>query len=353
MTVNPEPITVTLNSSSLTQTYNGTPRPAAASVTQTGISVSFSYTYVGTGTTVYGPLPTAPTNVGTYSVTGTVNNTNYTGSANGTLTILPATPTLSFSTIPAQTFGNAPFTVSTTSPSSGAVTYSLTAGQTSAGTVSPTGTVTITGAGTIYLTATQAANGNYAAGSATTSVTIAPEVPALVFGTIPAQTYGNAPFTVSTTSPSTGAVTFSLTPSLVSAGSVSPTGTVTITGAGTIYLTATQAANGNYAAGSATTNVTVAPEVPSLSFNSISAQTYGNAPFSVSATDAAATPSSGAITYSLTAGNTSAGTVSSTGTVTITGVGSIYLTATQAAERQLRGRLGNHQLYRCAGGAVA
>ena len=109
-------------------------------------------------------------------------------------------PSLSFNTIPAQTYGNAAFQVGTTSPSTGTVTFALTTGQTSAGTVSSTGLVTITGAGTIYLTASQAASGNYTAGSTTTSFTVAPEVPSLSFNTIPAQTYGNAAFQVGTTS---------------------------------------------------------------------------------------------------------------------------------------------------------
>ena len=142
--------------------------------------------------------------------------------------------------------------------------------------------------------------------------------------------------------PSSGAITYSLTAGQTSAGTVSPTGTVTITGAGTIYLTATQAASGNYAAGSVSTTVTVNPEVPTLNFGTVAAQTFGNAPFQVSATDAAATPSSGAITYSLTVGNTSAGTVSPTGLVTITGAGTIYLTATQAASGNYAARISEH-----------
>ena len=85
-------------------------------------------------------------------------------------------------------------------------------------------------------------------------------------------------------------ITYSLTAGQTSAGTVSPTGTVTITGAGTIYLTATQAASGNYAATMVSTTVTVNPEVPTLNFGTVAAQTFGNAPFQVSATDAAATP---------------------------------------------------------------
>jgi phospholipase C len=84
----------------------------------------------------------------------------------------PISPALTFASIPTETDGNPPFTVSASSASSGTVTYSLTAGQTSSGTVTSAGMVTIYAAGTIYLTANQAARGNYAAASATTAVPI-------------------------------------------------------------------------------------------------------------------------------------------------------------------------------------
>jgi hypothetical protein len=190
--------------------------------------------------------------------------------------------------------------------------------------------VTITGAGTIYLMATQAASGNYAAGSATTSFTVAQEVPTLSFNSIPAETYGNAPFTVSTTSPSIGTVTFSLTPGQTSAGSVSSTGTVTISGAGTIYLTATQTASGNYAAGTATTSITVAPGSVNLSFTSVPLnKTYGNAAFTVVASNATGPVSNGAITYLVSGGPATVG--STTGLVTLTNSGTVNLQASQAA----------------------
>jgi len=179
-------------------------------------------------------------------------------------------PTLTFSSIPAETYGNAPFPVTASSASSGAVTYALTAGQTSAGTVTSGGTVTITGAGTIYLTATQAASGNYAAATATTNFAVAAEVPTLTFSSIPAETYGNAPFPVTASSASSGAVTYALTAGQTSAGTVTSGGTVTITGAGTIYLTATQAASGNYAAATATTSFAVAASAPVITVQPVS-----------------------------------------------------------------------------------
>lgn len=179
--------------------------------------------------------------------------------------IAKATPLLTFAAIPAKTYGDAAFQVTASdavsTPSTGAITYSLTAGQTSAGTVTSGGLVTITGAGTIYLTATQAASGDYAQGTATTTVTVNAETPTLTFNAIPTHYVGDAAFqataTDSTGPVSPGAITYSLTAGQASAGTVTSGGLVTITGPGTIYLTATQAASGNYAQATATTTVTV------------------------------------------------------------------------------------------------
>ena len=52
------------------------------------------YSYAGTGSTTYGPSATPPTNLGTYAVTATVSNPNYTGNGSGTLTITPAAATV-------------------------------------------------------------------------------------------------------------------------------------------------------------------------------------------------------------------------------------------------------------------
>ena len=115
-------------------------------------------------------------------------------------------------------------------------------------------TVTITGAGTVELSASQAANGNYAAATTSTTFTVAAEVPTLTFGPYAAQTVGTA-FTVSVISASTGTVTYTVTggtgTATIAGSTVSPTA------AGTLVLTASQAANGNYTAATATTTVTV------------------------------------------------------------------------------------------------
>jgi hypothetical protein len=70
--------TVTLGN--LTHTYNGTAKSATATTTPPGLTVTF--TYNGSAS--------APTNVGSYHVVGTISNANYQGSGNGTLSISAA-----------------------------------------------------------------------------------------------------------------------------------------------------------------------------------------------------------------------------------------------------------------------
>jgi hypothetical protein len=72
--------TATVTLGSLNQTYNGTPRAATATTSPAGLTVTF--TYNGSGT--------APTNAGSYTVVGTISDTNYQGSSTGTLTITQA-----------------------------------------------------------------------------------------------------------------------------------------------------------------------------------------------------------------------------------------------------------------------
>jgi len=75
LTISKASATVALGS--LNQTYTGSPLVATATTTPAGLSVSF--TYNGSST--------APTAAGSYAVVGTINDTNHTGSASGTLDI--------------------------------------------------------------------------------------------------------------------------------------------------------------------------------------------------------------------------------------------------------------------------
>src|SRR5271156_6759226 len=135
--------------------------------------------------------------------------------------------------------------------------------------------------------------------------------------TVPNQTYGAAPFTVHATSNSTGAITYS-----VDSGPATISGnTVTLTGIGTVVLEASQAAVGDYAGGSIQTSFTVNAAAPTLSFT-VPNQIYGVAPFAVNATS----NSTGAIAYSAIRGPADI----SGNTVTLTGIGTVVLQASQA-----------------------
>jgi len=72
--------TVTL--SNLSQTYDGTAKSVTATTTPSGLTVNLTYN----GST------NAPTNAGSYTVIGTINDANYQGSATNTLVINNATP---------------------------------------------------------------------------------------------------------------------------------------------------------------------------------------------------------------------------------------------------------------------
>ena len=295
------------------QTYGAAPFSVLATSNSSG-AISYSVvsgpaSIVGSTVTVTGSgtvtLQASQAAAGGY--TATTATTNFTTSG--------ATPALSFAAVPSQTYGASPFAVSATSNSTGTISYSVVSGPASI----VGSTVTLTGSGTVILQASQAAAGSYTATTATTSFNVVAATPTLTFATVPNAIYGAAPFTVSATSTSSGALTYSVLsgPATISGG------TVTVTGIGTVTLQASQAAAGSYTAMTATTSFNVNPALPTLAFVTVPGQVNGVAPFTVSATS----NSVGTITYSVTSGPaTIAGS-----TVSLTGVGTVMLQASQAA----------------------
>jgi hypothetical protein len=83
--------TITLGS--LTPTYGGTAK-SATSTTSPSITGTVTYTYTGISPTVYAQSSNPPTQAGSYSVVATISDTNYSGSATGTLTIAKAPPVI-------------------------------------------------------------------------------------------------------------------------------------------------------------------------------------------------------------------------------------------------------------------
>ena len=89
--------TATVNLGSLSQVYDGAAKSATAATTPNGLTLNL--TYDGSAA--------APTNAGSYSVVGTINDSNYQGTANGTMVIAKVTPTIIWSNPSAITEGTA------------------------------------------------------------------------------------------------------------------------------------------------------------------------------------------------------------------------------------------------------
>ncbi|MBS0631419.1 MAG: hypothetical protein JSS11_05865 [Verrucomicrobia bacterium] len=79
LTVNKAGGTVTLGG--MVAIYDGSAKAATATTSPAGLAVTFTYD-AGSG-----PTGTAPSGIGSYTVLGTINDSNYTGAAAGTLTI--------------------------------------------------------------------------------------------------------------------------------------------------------------------------------------------------------------------------------------------------------------------------
>jgi hypothetical protein len=293
------------------KTYSTTPFTVAA---QSNSSGAITYTVVSGPATISGSSVTM-TGAGTVVLKASQAAAGgySAGTQSATFTISPAAPTINFQ-ISNKTYGVAPFTVAATSNSSGAFSYSVVSGPAK---ISGS-TVTITAIGTVVINATQAASNAYTSGTKTATFSVTKGVPSITF-TVAKQTYGVAPFQVSATSTSPGPITYSVLsgPATISGS------TVTITGAGTVLLKASQAATVNYTAGTKNASFVVAAATPTIRF-SVANQTYGTAPFQVSATS----NSLGAIKYSVVSGPAKI----SGSTVTLTGRGTVVLKASQAAD---------------------
>lgn len=139
---------VTLTFGNLSAVYDGTPKPITVTTAPDGVAVAL--TYDGS--------PEAPSAAGTYTVSATVTDANYTGSATDTLVIAPATQTISF-TQASQPFGFAPLTLVASASSGLPVAFTLVEGPAQL----EGATLTFTGAGTVTVRATQAGDANHTA----------------------------------------------------------------------------------------------------------------------------------------------------------------------------------------------
>jgi hypothetical protein len=198
--------TATITLGSLAATYDGTAKSASATTNPVGKTVTF--TYDGSAT--------APTNAGSYAIVGTINDTNYQGTANGNLVISKATATVTLGSLAATYDGTAKSASATTNPVGKTVTFTYDGSATA-----PTNAGGYVVVGTINDTNYQGmANGNLIIGKAAATVTL---------GSLAATYDGTAKSASATTNPVGKIVTFTYDGSAtvpINAGSYAVVGTI-------------------------------------------------------------------------------------------------------------------------------
>jgi uncharacterized repeat protein (TIGR03803 family) len=304
------------------KTYGDAPFTVSASGGASGNPVTFSSSNTAVAT-VSGNTVTI-VGGGTASIIASqAGNATYLSAPNAsqTLTVNKAGQSITFGALATKTFGDAAFALTGTASSGLAVSYA--SSNTAVATVSGN-MVTIVGAGTATITASQAGNANYnAAADVPQTLTVNKQNQAITFGALAAKTFGDAAFNLTATGGTSGnAVTFASSNTAVATISGN---TVTIEGAGATTITASQAGNANYnAAADVLQTLTVNKQNQTITFGALSAKTFGDIPFTVSATGGT---SGNAITFS--SSNTSVATVSGN-VVTIVGAGTANIIASQA-----------------------
>ena len=217
--------------------------------------------------------------------------------------------------------------------SSGKITY--TSNNTAVATVNATtGKITLKGIGTTTITATQAATATHKASSASYTLTVGGKIPVNLRFSSGAVTVANSSATVSEPTlsghrVSSGKITYTSNNTAVASVNAT-TGKITLKGIGTTTITATQASTATHKASSASYTLTVGGKIPvNLRFSS-GAVTVANRSATVTEpTLIGHRVSSGKITY--TSNNTAVATVNATtGKLTLKGVGTTTITATQA-----------------------
>jgi Bacterial Ig-like domain (group 3)/MBG domain (YGX type) len=165
------------------------------------------------------------------------------------------------------------------------------------------------------------ANIQPAALTASAAIDIMEQAQTITFGPLPNQPFGTAAFKVSATANSGLTVTFASTTPTVCTVSGS---TVNLVSAGTCTIQATQAGNTTFAGATpVSASFTVTMVAPTISFT-VPNQSYGAAAFSVSASS----NSTGVFTYTVTNGPA----IVSGSTLTLTGIGTVTLQASEAAD---------------------
>ncbi|ARK09345.1 MBG domain-containing protein [Fibrella sp. ES10-3-2-2] len=254
--------TATLTLGNLTHVYDGTAKFATVTTSPAGLAVT-SISNNG------------QTNAGTYAVTASLDNANYTAEpVTQNLVISKATATLSLGNLTHVYDGTAKFATVTTSPAGLAVTSIANNGQTNAGTYAVTASLD---------------NANYMATPVTQNLVISKATATLTLGNLTHVYDGTAKFATVTTSPAGLEVT-----------SISNNGQ---TNAGTYAVTASLD-NANYMATPVTQNLVISKATATLTLGNLTHVYDGTAKFATVTTS----PAGLAVTSIANNGQTNAGT---------------------------------------------
>ncbi|NNJ11508.1 multicopper oxidase domain-containing protein [Chloroflexales bacterium ZM16-3] len=269
MTLSPTTVTLTSGASGstlVTVTKNNRNNGSSATLsvswaggTPAGVGTSFSTSPLTwgngsgdrTSTLTINTSTTTPAGSYTFTVQARRSNTDSV-TATGTLVvespvIVQQPGAVSFGAAPAATYLGGNFTVSTTSNSNGALTYSAVSGPCA---LVSGATFSTSGAGDCTVQADTAATTAYTAATAQQVVSIAQASQTISFATLANKPLGSAPFAVSATATSGLAVTFTADPPTVCTISGD---TLALVDVGTCSLTADQAGDANYSAATTAT----------------------------------------------------------------------------------------------------
>ena len=264
----------------------------------------------------------------------------YTGTATANFSIEKASAGLAFSAATATaTYGSAFAAPELQNAHKLTVTYSSSNAEV-ATVNAETGVVTLVGSGKTTITAMFAGNSQYAAASASYELTVSAAAAGLAFSaTTATATYGSA-FTAPELQ-NAHKLTVAYSSSNAEVATVNAeTGVVTLVGSGKTTITATFAGNNQYAAASASYELTVSAAAAGLAFSAATASaTYG------SAFTAPELQNAHQLTIAYSSSNAEVATVNAeTGVVTLVGSGKTTITATFAGNSQYAAASASYEL---------
>ena len=324
-TINKQTVAVNATQSALTKVFNGTNHTVPVSTSPTGKNLSINYT--GINGTVYNSS-FAPTNAGTYRVTGTVVEANFDGVTVETLTVDKATQSaITFVSETGANYGTPHRLIAVGGSGSGTITYVRDGGSCTVD--ASTGVVTPTGTGQCTFHAERSSSSNYLASSSSNhTISVAKGTQTISFTSIvPSTTAKDSTYAPSASATSGLTPTISISTGLGSVCKLS-SGVVTFLTSGVCEIVASHPGDSNWlAAISMKQIVEVGKLSQAISFPQPRNYEMGDPDFVLNASASSGLP----ITSSVTSGG-SVCSINSSGIISILAIGECTIEVTQAGD---------------------